>query len=81
MRCALCGGEVLEQEVTEELVVNDDRFLVVVKAEVCQSCSECYYPEGTVDQLIKLKEAIKEGKLKGREVGKVYRLMERGAAA
>ena len=74
MRCALCGGEVLEQEVTEELAVNDDRFLVVVKAEVCQSCSERYYSEGVVDSLIRFKEAIKRGELKGREVGKVYQL-------
>lgn len=80
MRCALCGGEVREQEVAEELVVNDDRFLVMVKAEVCQSCSERYYSEGTIDQLIKLKEAIKEGKIKGKEIGKVYQLVARPTA-
>lgn len=74
MKCALCGGEVLDQEVTEELVVDQDRFLIVVKAEVCQNCFERYYSEGTVDRLIELKEAIKEGKVKGKEVGKVYQL-------
>jgi len=74
MKCALCGGELVEKEVIEELVVNDDHFLVTVKAEVCQSCSERYYSEGTIDRLLAMKKAIREGKVKGKEVGKVYQL-------
>lgn len=59
MKCALCGGEVRLQQAQEEIDIGTDRYLVTVRAEVCQSCSERYYNERTLDRLIQLQEAIK----------------------
>ncbi|MBI1744305.1 YgiT-type zinc finger protein [Candidatus Acetothermia bacterium] len=75
MTCALCGGSVRLQQVQEEIVVGTDHYLITVRAEVCQHCSERYYSERTVERLIQLREAIKQGRLRGQAVGQVYELV------
>jgi YgiT-type zinc finger domain-containing protein len=74
MKCALCGGKLRLQQVQEEIVIGTDRYLVMVRAEVCQSCSERYYSERTLERLIQLQEAIRQGRLKGQAIGRVYEL-------
>lgn len=72
MRCALCGGVVRLQTVQEELVIGSDRYLVTVRAEVCQSCGERYFSERTAERLIRLRAAIQQGRIKGEVIGRVY---------
>ncbi|MFH2070745.1 MAG: YgiT-type zinc finger protein [Elusimicrobiota bacterium] len=56
MKCALCGGDIFEKDVTEEIVVGNKHLVLKVKAEVCGNCHERYYASGVVDKLIKVKE-------------------------
>lgn len=72
MKCALCGGELLERTVTEEIREENDYILVKVKAEVCQQCHERYYASGIVDRLIELKENLRKHRLSLHPIGKVY---------
>lgn len=74
MRCALCGGELIEKVITEDVIEENNHILVKVKAEVCEQCHERYYASGTVDKLIGIKEDLKKDRLKLHEVGKVYEL-------
>lgn len=74
MKCALCGGELFKKDVKEEVIEGNEHVVVQVKAEVCESCHERYYPSGVVDKLIEIKENLKKKKLKLRPVGKVYEL-------
>ncbi len=74
IKCAFCGGELVEKEVTEEIRLDNDHILVPVTAEVCGECSERYFPEGTIDRLIRLKESLKKKKVKRKEVSRVLEL-------
>ncbi len=74
MRCALCGGELIEKVITEDVIEENNHILVKVKAEVCEQCHERYYASGAVDKLIEIKEDLKKYHLKLHEVGKVYEL-------
>lgn len=75
MRCALCGGELIEKMVTEEVTDENNHILVKVKAEVCEQCHERYYASGIVDKLIEVKECFKKHSLGLQEIGKVYELV------
>lgn len=72
MRCAICGGELKDKIVTEEIAEGNDRVVTKVRANVCEDCHERYYQEGVVDNLIRLKETLSKKKLKLQQVGKVY---------
>ena len=72
MKCAICGGELREKIVAEEVADGNDRVVTKVKAEVCENCHDRYYQHGVVDKLIGLREALIKSKLKLHEVGKVY---------
>jgi len=72
MKCALCGGELREKEIVEEIREKDDRILVKVKAEVCEQCHERYYASGIVEKLIEIKESLRKHRLSLHPVGKVY---------
>ena len=74
MKCALCGGETVEATVVEEIRVREDHIMVPVKAEVCQDCSERYYPEGTIDYLIDLKERIWARQENMTQTGRVFKV-------
>jgi len=74
MRCVLCGGELVEKIVVEEIVEGNDRILVKVKAEVCEQCHERYFASGIVNKLIEIKEDLKGHRLKLNEIGKVYEM-------
>lgn len=52
---------------------NSKHILVEVEAEVCADCGERYFPEGTIDNLIRIKESASKGELPMKEIGKVYR--------
>ncbi|MFH1258411.1 MAG: YgiT-type zinc finger protein [Elusimicrobiota bacterium] len=73
MKCALCGGKIVEMTVTEEVIEANNHVVVNVKAEVCEQCHERYYASGVVNKLIELKEALRLHQLKLKEIGKVYR--------
>jgi len=75
MRCVLCGGELRNKIVEEEVSKGGDSILTRVKAEVCVNCNERYYPEGTIDRLIQLREKLEKKKVKLREIGKVYKVV------
>lgn len=74
MRCVLCGGELIEKMVTEEIIEENNHILVKVRAEVCKQCHERYYASGIVDKLIELKDDLKRHQLSLHEIGKVYEL-------
>ena len=72
MKCALCGGELSERLVTEEVREGNDHIMVKVKAEVCQQCHERYYASGVVDRLIHLKDNLGKRKVELHQIGRVY---------
>lgn len=74
MRCVLCGGELIEKTVLEEIIEGNDHVVVKVKAEVCEQCHERYYASGIVDKLIDIKENLKRHQVKLNEIGKVYEI-------
>lgn len=74
MRCVLCGGELIEKMVTEEIIEDNNHIVVKVKAEVCEQCHERYYASGIVDKLIGIKEDLKKHQLPLHEIGKVFEL-------
>ncbi|OGX51534.1 MAG: hypothetical protein A3G37_02990 [Omnitrophica WOR_2 bacterium RIFCSPLOWO2_12_FULL_46_30] len=76
MECVICGSEIREKEVLEELREKNNHLLVKVRAEVCLNCGERYYASGIVDKLISLKESFKKRGLKLHEIGKVYELIQ-----
>lgn len=76
MRCVICGGELTEKEVLEEVREDNSHLLVKVKAEVCLNCGERYYASGVVDKLVELKENSGKHGLKLREIGKVYEIAD-----
>jgi len=74
MSCVLCGGELIEKVVTEEVIEANNHIMVKVKAEVCEQCHERYYASGFIDRLIEIKEDLKKHQLSLHEIGKVYEL-------
>lgn len=74
MKCALCGGKLIEKMVTEEVAEGNNHVVVKVRAEVCEQCHESYYSSGIVDKLIEIKENLKTHQLKLHQIGKVYKL-------
>ncbi|MFQ5796449.1 MAG: hypothetical protein ACE5JP_15565 [Candidatus Bipolaricaulia bacterium] len=81
MDCAVCGGEVVEQEIIRELRMDNDRYLVPVRVGICQVCSEIHYPQETQERLTKLRNQIKHGEVDREAVGQVYRIVEAGTEA
>ncbi len=76
-KCAICGGEVEEREVSEEIRVGND-FVIIenIRAGVCVACGERYYPPGVVDKLRQIERGIRDRK-RLREldiIGSTYRL-------
>ena len=61
-QCPICGGEVIEKEVTEVLWGGKNTAILHVKVGVCQSCGERLY----TPTLIRKFEAI-EAKLEQQE--------------
>ncbi len=63
-KCAICGGKVEEQEISEEVVRVGNDFVIVenVKAGVCVECGERYYPPGVVDRLRDIERSIRDRK-------------------
>ena len=76
MKYVICGSEIKEKEVWEEVRENNNHLLVKVKAEVCLNCGERYYASGVVDKLVDLKENLRKRHLKLHEIGKVYELIK-----
>jgi len=74
MKCVFCGGELEKRIIKEDVAEGSDRAVIEVAAEVCLNCHERYFPEGAIDQMIVLKEKLKEHKAKLKEVGKVYQV-------
>ncbi|OIO75330.1 MAG: hypothetical protein AUJ85_03410 [Elusimicrobia bacterium CG1_02_37_114] len=68
MKCALCGGELLKKQVTEEVIEGNEHVVLKVETDVCTNCHERYYASGVVDKLIDIKENLKAKKLKLRLV-------------
>ena len=73
MRCVLCGGDLEQKLVEEEVKVGADHILVEVEAEVCRNCHERYFAEGVIDRLIELKQKLKVKKVNFPLVGSVYK--------
>lgn len=76
MKCVICGSQIKEKTVWEEVRENNNHLLIKVKAEVCVNCGERYYAGGVVDRLLELKGNLKKHYLKLHEVGKVYELVK-----
>lgn len=77
MKCVICGSQIKEREVWEEVKEKNNHLLVKVKAEVCLNCGERYFAGGVINRLLELKESLKKHYLKLHEVGKVYELISR----
>ena len=52
MECDICGGPVVEKEVTYRIEI-DDKLIVVeqVPARICRQCGETLYSAETVERL------------------------------
>ncbi len=72
MICVFCKGNLTKKEVEEEFKVGNDHIMVEVEAEVCDNCHERYFPQGTVDYLLKLKRELKTTKKQLKAVGQVF---------
>ena len=76
-KCAICGGNVEEREVSEEVRIGND-FVVIenVRVGVCLECGERYYPPGVVDGLREIERSIMEGKRPKKldMIGNAYKL-------
>ncbi|MBU2568336.1 MAG: YgiT-type zinc finger protein [Elusimicrobia bacterium] len=72
MKCALCGGNLSNQQVIEEVIEGTKHVIVKVNAGVCENCHERYYPSGVIDKLIDIKERLKRNRIKLHPIGKVY---------
>ncbi|MBI4373540.1 MAG: YgiT-type zinc finger protein [Deltaproteobacteria bacterium] len=72
MICVLCKGKVAKKVVQEDITVGNDHIMVNLEAEVCESCHERYYSEGTVDYLKKLRQDLKSHREQFTPVGQVY---------
>ena len=73
MICVFCKGKLVKKNVEEEIKVGNDHVMVEVGAEVCNDCGERFFPQGTVDHLLKLKRKLKKDKKQFKAVGKVFR--------
>lgn len=72
MKCVICNGEEVElREVEEEIRNGADVFRTKLTTQVCQNCGERYYNRSTMRRLEKVRDDLKSGKLKLREVGRV----------
>jgi len=75
MKCVICGGDVVEKKVREEVIVGNDVFFVDIVTEVCTSCGERYYSDTMMDKLAKLKERLSKPPVKDViSLGHVYRV-------
>jgi len=76
-KCAICGGKVIQKEISEEIRVGND-FVIVenIKGGVCVECGERYYPPGVVDKLKEIERSLIDKKrLKKLEVmGNTYKI-------
>jgi YgiT-type zinc finger domain-containing protein len=72
MICIFCKGKVSKKVVEEEVKVENNHVMVEVEAEVCESCHERYFPQGTIDYLLKVKRELKAGKKNLKLIGKVF---------
>jgi YgiT-type zinc finger domain-containing protein len=76
-KCAICGGNVEERAVTEDMRVGND-FVVIedVRVGVCVECEERYYPPGVVDRLRNIDKRMMDRNIlrKLDVIGNTYRL-------
>lgn len=56
--CPVCGGALIEKEVEKLLRGGNDTAIVTVQAEVCLSCGERIYSEGTVRRLEEIRRKL-----------------------
>ncbi len=72
MKCIVCHSENINNiEINEEIINNKDIINIPISIPVCKDCGERYYNRKTVKYLEKIKEKIKNNKLKLIETGKV----------
>ena len=74
MKCAICGGNVVNKKVGEKLIVGNDVFLVDIVTEVCTHCGERYYSDSMMEKIAKLKEKLSKSVKDAISLGHVYRV-------
>ena len=74
MKCVVCNGSnIQKQRVDEQIKAGENIVLVPMNILVCESCGERYYNKKSMKEIEKLREQLRDSKLKVKEVGKVMR--------
>jgi YgiT-type zinc finger domain-containing protein len=60
-KCPVCGGELVEKEVTKLLRSGVNTAFLKVKAEVCLSCGERLYSQETVRRFSAIRNKLERG--------------------
>ena len=74
MKCLVCNGSNIQAErVDEQIRAGEDIVLVQMDILVCETCGERYFDKKNMKKIEKVREQLREHKLKVKEVGKVMR--------
>ena len=74
MKCLVCNGSNIQAErVDEQIRAGEDIVLLQMDILVCETCGERYFDKKNMKKIEKVREQLREHKLKVKEVGKVMR--------
>ena len=74
MKCVVCNGSNIQAErVDEQIRAGEDIVLLQMDILVCETCGERYFDKKNMKKIEKVREQLRDHKLKVKEVGKVMR--------
>jgi len=74
MKCLVCNGSNIQAErVDEQIRAGEDIVLLQMDILVCETCGERYFDKKNMKKIEKVREQLRDHKLKVKEVGKVMR--------
>ena len=74
MRCVVCNGSnIKSKRVDEQIRTGEDIVLLQMDILVCETCGERYFDKKNIRKIEKVREQLRDHKLKVKEVGKVMR--------
>jgi len=74
MKCLVCNGSNIQAErVDEQIRAGENIVLLQMDILVCETCGERYFDKKNMKKIEKVREQLRDHKLKVKEVGKVMR--------